>query len=276
MKIITYNTYCVVNTQKEIPNFKIRLKNMERYLHEIIKNENPDVMCFQEVTEDNIDIVTDVLTQYGYTHSTLYWLKNPNEGLKNAALPIFYKENKVTCIYSECIGHVSKYTEDLEKQELLDGISDFRATNINVFENLISGETYIIANTHTDYISPKAKYKGIIKSIAELEILLEKYKTATPLLLGDMNMVPHMAEVYKILQNAASWTTINKTIGICDNSYHGYGVNEPVNVDFGFVRKKDTSLFTHKVLKKENMKDEPSDHRPVVFTIKNDKIEREK
>ena len=45
-----------------------------------------------------------------------------------------------------------------------------------------------------------------------------------------------MSEANEILQQKNNYTTISKNT-IIENSYHGYGINESVNVDFAFVEK---------------------------------------
>ena len=54
-----------------------------------------------------------------------------------------------------------------------------------------------------------------------------------------MNMVSHMSEVYNVLKQNNNYVTLSrsKNFDVSDNSWHGYGIKEQVNVDFAFVEK---------------------------------------
>lgn len=265
MKVITYNVYGVPGAIENVPKFEERLKNLEKYLEEILYEEKPNIICFQEVNCHNLKKIESIMENSDYESGEYYYLKNPN--LANQLNPIFYKKG-MDLLGDYCLGHTSNYDKNTEQQKLLLGISDFRGTTINVLRDL-NDDIYIIGNTHTDYISSEGKKEGIRRSIIEIENLLKKYPTAIPILLGDMNMVAHMAETYQILKLFSAWTTKSKEHQICSQSYHGYNNNEAVNCDFAFVRKEDILNFSHKILTKKNIAEEPSDHRPVIYQISN-------
>lgn len=83
-------------------------------------------------------------------------------------------------------------------------------------------------------------------------------------------MVSHMSEVYNILKQNDNYITIsrNEKFNILDNSWHGYGTKEQVNVDFAFVEKSMRERYYYEIIKQDNMLNEGSDHRPVILTIK--------
>lgn len=39
------------------------------------------------------------------------------------------------------------------------------------------------------------------------------------------------------------------------------------NVDFAFVEKNKVNAYEYQIIKQNNMKDEGSDHRPIIITI---------
>ena len=82
-----------------------------------------------------------------------------------------------------------------------------------------------------------------------------------------MPMVSHMSEANEILQQNTNYNILSKNI-IIENSYHGYGINEPVNVDFAFVEKNKMDNYEYEIIKQDEMMQEGSDHRPVIVTIK--------
>ena len=83
-------------------------------------------------------------------------------------------------------------------------------------------------------------------------------------------MVCHMAEVYNILNQNDSYTTLsrNTNFDISDNSWHGFGTKEQVNVDFAFIEKDKTNCYEYEIIKQGDMMAEGSDHRPVIITTK--------
>lgn len=142
-------------------------------------------------------------------------------------------------------------------------MSDYRTT---IFVSLsYNGKKYLIGNIHTDYISTVGKIKGTIKSLDYMDSIISDYKT----ILGDMNMVSHMSEVYQILKQKNNYITLsrNKDFDILDNSWHGYGKQEQVNVDFAFIEKDKEEKFDYEIIKQSNMMNEGSDHRPIIIII---------
>lgn len=88
-------------------------------------------------------------------------------------------------------------------------------------------------------------------------------------IVGDMNMVCHMSEVYNILKQNNNYTTLSRSreFNILDNSWQGYGTKEQVNVDFAFIEKSKMNDYEYRIIKQADMKNEGSDHRPIIITI---------
>ena len=95
---------------------------------------------------------------------------------------------------------------------------------------------------------------------------MDKAEADYKLIVGDMNMVSHMSEAKEILRKKENYTIISKN-KVVENSYHGYGINEPVNVDFAIVEKSKISNYQYEIVKQMNVQEEGSDHRPVIITI---------
>lgn len=156
-----------------------------------------------------------------------------------------------------------KEYKNIEGQVIDYNMSDYRTT---VFANLeYKNKKYLIGNIHTDYISTEGKLKGTVKSLDYMDSVNAEYK----LIVGDMNMVCHMSEVYNILKQNNNYITLSRSnnFKITDNSYHGYGTQEQVNVDFAFIEKSKRENYSYEIIKQDSMKDEGSDHRPIIITI---------
>ena len=61
MKILSYNIYCIKNTEYPTPNWETRQNNIKRILNDLLKDTEIKLCCFQEVNENNIDLLTETL-----------------------------------------------------------------------------------------------------------------------------------------------------------------------------------------------------------------------
>ena len=158
----------------------------------------------------------------------------------------------------------------IDKQSIDYGMSDYRTTVFVCF--VYNDKKYLIGNIHTDYISTEGKIRGVVKSLDYMDTIDADYK----LILGDMNMISHMSEVYTILKQNSNYVTLSKSrnFDVSDHSWHGYGKAEQVNVDFAFVKKEMIDCYQYKIIKQDNMTLEGSDHRPIVISI-DEQINRE-
>lgn len=262
MKILSYNIYCIKNTEYPTPNWETRQNNIKRILNDLLKDTEIKLCCFQEVNENNIDLLTETLKSNNFNILEKFPMKTEHCNQYN--LVAIRNELKETLNYVYCLPH-GKDTEymNIENQIIDYNMSDYRTT---VFANFkYKSKKYLVGNIHTDYISPEGKIKGTVKSLNYMDTINCDYR----LIVGDMNMVCHMSEAYNILQQNNNYTILsrNKNFNILDNSWHGYGTKEQVNVDFAFVEKSKIDNYEYQIIKQTNMKDEGSDHRPIIITI---------
>ena len=262
MKVLSYNIYGVKDTQYPIPKWEVRQENIKRILNDILKDFEIKVCCFQEVNQNNIDMLSEILYKNNFKMLEKFPMKTETYNQYN--IIAIKNEQGLNLSYVYCLPH-GKDTEykNVENQIIDYNMSDYRTT---VFTNLeYDNKKYLIGNIHTDYISVEGKIKGTVKSLNYMDSLDCHYK----LIVGDMNMVCHMSEVYNILKQNNNYTTIsrNKMFSILDNSWHGYGTKEQVNVDFAFVEKNKINNYEYQIIKQPDMKDEGSDHRPIIITI---------
>lgn len=262
MKILSYNIYGVVDTKSPIPCWEIRQLNIERILNQLLIDEEITVACFQEVTKDNIDMLSRILENHNFKLLEKFAMKTETSYAYN--LVAVKKNDKIIIQNVFCLPHgLDSVYKELDKQAIDYHMSDYRTT---VFLDFIyNNKRYLIGNIHTDYISTDGKIKGVIKSLDYLDSVVADYK----LIIGDMNMISHMSEVYNILKVKSDYTTLSrsKDFNIIDQSWHGYGILEQVNVDFAFVPKQKFDSYNYQIIKQSSMCDEGSDHRPVIVDI---------
>lgn len=262
MKVISYNMYCVKDTEFPIPKWEIRQNNIKRILNSILVDEEIKVACFQEVNKNNIELLSETLEKNNFRMLKKFAMKTE---LFNQYNIIAVRKN-IDIIVNEvfCLPHGkdSEY-KNVDEQIIDYNMSDYRTT---VFVNMTyKGKVYLIGNVHTDYISTEGKIKGMVKTLNYMDTINANYK----MVIGDMNMIAHMSEVYNILKQNSNYVTVsrNKNFDISDNSWQGYGTQEQVNVDFAFVKKDNKDNYEYEIVKQEDMMNEGSDHRPVIMTI---------
>ena len=61
MKVLSYNLYGVKNTEYPIPKWEIRQENIKRILNDLLKNYEIKVCCFQEVNQNNLNLLDEIL-----------------------------------------------------------------------------------------------------------------------------------------------------------------------------------------------------------------------
>ena len=98
---------------------------------------------------------------------------------------------------------------------------------------------------------------------------MDKIQADYKVLVGDMNMVSHMSEVYNILKQNNNFCTLSrsKDFDISDNSWHGYNTEGQVNVDFAFVEKTKLDNYSYQMIKQADVLLEGSDHRPIIIEV---------
>lgn len=262
MKVLSYNVYGVKDTQPPIPKWEDRQNNIKRILNKLLVDKEIKVVCMQEVNQNNMELLNKTLNNSGFEMLEKFPMKT--ESINQHNIIAIRKEQSIKIKNVFCLPHGKdeKYV-DIDKQVIDYNMSDYRTT---VFVNMeYENKSYLIGNIHTDYISTDGKIKGAIKSLDYMDSIKAGYK----MIVGDMNMVSHMSEVYNILKVKSNYTTISRSnnFDISDNSYQGYGTQEQVNVDFAFVEKNKKDKYEYEIIKQNNMMDEGSDHRPIIITI---------
>lgn len=263
MKILSYNAYGVKDTDASIPKWEIRQKNIEKILNNILKDKEIKVCCFQEVNQYNIDLLNEILQNNNFKMLKKFPMKT--DSINQFNIIAIKNDENIKLDFVSCIPHgKDECYENLENQVLDYGMSDYRTTIFAKFN--YNNVTYLIGNIHTDYISTEGKIKGTVKSLNYMDSINADFK----LIVGDMNMVCHMSEVYNILLQKNNYTTLSRSnnFDISDNSWHGYGTKEQVNVDFAFIEKNKKEHYDYNIIKQNSMMEEGSDHRPIMINIK--------
>ncbi len=262
MKILSYNIYGVKDTIKPIPTWQERQKNIEQILNNELRDSEIKVCCFQEVNQNNIELLKDILKKNNFQILNKFAMKTQSYPQYNI---IAIRNNQNIILENTyCLPHGKDLEyKVLSKQRIDYQMSDYRTTVFVYFK--YKSKKYLIGNIHTDYISTKGKEKGVEKSLNYMDTIEADYK----IVLGDMNMISHMSEVYNILKQNPNYITLSrsKNFNESDNSWHGYGTKEQVNVDFAFVEKSKINIYDYKIIKQDRVMQEGSDHRPIIVSV---------
>ena len=60
MKILSYNVFGKIDVDELIPSWNTRIENLYKIINDILKDGDIKVICFQEVNENNIELITKI------------------------------------------------------------------------------------------------------------------------------------------------------------------------------------------------------------------------
>ena len=255
MKILSYNIYGVKDTTSPIPQWDERQKNIEIIINKLLNDDDIKVCCFQEVNKNNIELLENIMAKNNFIILKKFPMRTQSYNQYN--IIAIRNELDIRINYVYCLPHGKDVEyKNIDSQVIDYNMSDYRTTVFVCFE--YTNKKYLIGNIHTDYISTEGKVKGVIKTLNYMDNIDADYK----MVLGDMNMVSHMSEVYNILKQNGSYITLSKSrnFNVSDNSWHGYGTKEQVNVDFAFVKKEMIDCYNYEIIKQDNMMLEGSEN----------------
>ena len=63
MKVLSYNVYGVKDTVYPIPSWEVRQENLYKNINQILEDKDIKVLCFQEVNENNIELLEKIIRE---------------------------------------------------------------------------------------------------------------------------------------------------------------------------------------------------------------------
>ncbi|MEG0578570.1 MAG: endonuclease/exonuclease/phosphatase family protein [Niameybacter sp.] len=249
MKFVTFNIRCDYNQDRE-NNFCYR----KPFILEKLKQESPDIICFQEVLPHVADWLKEDLTDY-------YVLGcGRDANLEDEQTAVAFKKLKYQLIgmhtfWLSPTPYVpgSRY----DKQSICP-----RTCTEVVLQDVASKEMFRVLNTHLDHEGSEARVLGM-KQILDYITQVTTFKEATVFLTGDFNAAPHNPEI----------TMISEVGGLVDlteeieGTYHEYGrIAQCEQIDYVFT-SKGTKCKERGLWKDEIKGVFLSDHYPVFVEI---------
>ncbi len=215
IKVMTFNLRC--RTPKDGINI---FDNRQPRVLEVIKNENPDIIGFQEARNEMRDFLRKEFADEYYVIGC-----GRDAGYRGESTPIAYKRDRL-----ELIGLDTFWLSDTpsvagSKYENVDQCCSRLAVCAEF--SPVGCENIMFVNTHLDVTSEKARIWGMEKICEYLSEYKGKY-----MLTGDMNDFPN-SRCISIAKSMKNTEDATKNI---THSYHEYGkIKENYKIDYIFT-----------------------------------------
>lgn len=219
MKLVTFNIRCDFGQDG-----KNNFCNRKPLILKKLKEENPDIICFQEVLPHVAVWLRENLSDYyviGCGRSTT---------LEDEQVTIAYRKEKFNLMKMDTYWLSetpfvpgSRYENQSECPRVCTEV---------VLEDMENRKVFRLINTHLDYLGAEARRLGLVQILEKVE--KETFFPHIPIILtGDFNVEPDGKEL-KVMQEYPGYVNVTEGIGI---TYHGYGGQEPPEcIDYIYCR----------------------------------------
>lgn len=249
MKLVTFNIRLDWNYDNE-NNFCFR----KPLILNKIRQENPDIICFQEVLPHVALWLKESLPGY-------YIVGCPRGAdLQDEQACIAYRANRFNLLKLD--SYWLSLTPNVPGSRYAEQSPCPRICTQVTLQDLVTGKVFRLANTHLDHEGHRARILGA-KQIIERMKAEEFFPNAPAILVGDLNAEPNSIEIMYIAENFAL-RNIAQDVGI---TYHGFQkANPPVQIDYIFVTDEINCSKVEKWIDHENGV-YLSDHYPICAEI---------
>jgi len=224
MKIVTYNL-----------RYMYRGDGINSFVHragiilDTISEEKPDIICFQEATEQNIAFLRKYLSP-AYT----VLLTQRESGLTGEGLAVAYRPD-VCSLYGLEVFWLSP-TPDVIASKFPGQSAHSRICQKLMFKNETSGSIFKIYNLHLEEISEDVR-------VQQMELVVSRlaFETVPCFVLGDLNSTP-AGKVYPfcLSQGLVDLTAEHPV------TFHGFGTRDPAyKLDYIFTTPATAALCSN-------------------------------
>lgn len=219
MKLVTFNIRCDYN-QDGINSFEFR----KPYILTKIREESPDIICFQEVLPHVADWLKDNLNEY-------YIIGCGRDAqLMNEQTSIAYKRTAYNLVQME-VFWLSE-TPYIPGSRYSNQSDCPRVCTMAFFQELESNAMVRIYNTHLDHIGSEARILGleqILRHIMEQNNKESNLVPAPIILTGDFNALPESVE----MQQLKLYPDLCDVTSSIHGTFHDYGrLPIPEKIDY--------------------------------------------
>lgn len=219
MKFVTFNIRYDCG-EDGINNFS----NRKPLILKKIAEENPDIICFQEVLPHVAAWLKESLTDY-------YVIGCPrSETLEDEQVAIAYKKDRLNLMKMD--SYWLSQTPYVPGSRYPEQSICPRICNEVVMQDQTTGQVFRVVNTHLDHIGTAARSRGLeqILKVLDEEVF---FPQAPVIVTGDFNAAADSEEL-KIIRQAPGFADATADVGV---TYHGYGKAEcQEQIDYIFIK----------------------------------------
>lgn len=228
-------------------------------LCDFLKRENADIVCFQEVLDNQYFNLTSGLVDYGSVG-----VGRIDGKRKGEYAPIFYKKLKYSKI-SEGTFWLSE-TPDIQGSIGWDAGQPRIVTWVKLKDR--KGKAFLVMNTHLDDKGSKARQK----SSEQILEIVDTWGNTPIVLMGDFNDLAD-SPTYLIITENNSFVDVDKIakkkVGV-RYTFHSFGkIEEKARRKIDYIFVKNMRKTTYEMIPKEQVIDGAflSDHNPIIAEI---------
>lgn len=247
LKIVTFNIRCDYG-QDGKNNFVYRKALIERR----IRQERPDIICFQEVLPHVAEWIKNTFSEYNTVGC------GREEELDGEQMTVSFRKDRLSMAAMETYWLSpdpyrpgSRYEEQSECPRICTEL---------VLQDIKEKKVFRLINTHLDHIGEKPRKCGLQQILKKLQTT--QFLPDIPVILaGDFNAEPD-SEAIKLL-DGSGWKNLTQGIGI---TFHGFLPEEKqMVIDYIYLFEKQQLFYPVNVQKWEDKENGVwiSDHFPV-------------
>lgn len=215
------------------------LANRKEQISEVLRDNAPDVIGFQEVEPATRAWLQDTLDSYIFVGS------GRNKMLMDEGNPIAFKKSRFNLLEMGSFW-LSSTPYRPGSRFLFQSICP-RICNYVLLHDLESLNTFYVFNTHLDHVSQSARLNGIKQIIKKINAR-KLYPDAPYIILGDFNAFPESQEI-KYLTEKLELSDL--TAGI-ENTFHNFGkYTDGHKIDYifasGDIESQEVGIWTSSI-----------------------------
>lgn len=238
LKVMTFNI------KNKLINFPKDQQDRLNGVINIIKKELPDVVGLQEVTKKTKKIIENKLEEY-------YVLGNPRlNSIKyfEEYNTVLIKKNDIKVLEYKTIHLFNKHKHDF---------FSFCPRICTYVKICYKGHIIDIINTHLDHVFNYTRRHQLMK-ISEI---INKIGNEATIIMGDFNMTPQNKNIINFIQNRFN----NISFEIHESTIRQKWRKQPID---HILISKNITFYDLKLIKNKVDNKYPSDHYPIVVTLK--------
>ncbi len=222
-----------MNTELKVVTFNLRItvddginiwQNRVTHIINKIKNEAPDMIGFQELTNISLNDLKQHLTNYIFVGC------GRDEQMSGESVMIAYNKNRLHLMSLDIFWFSDTPYKPGSKKEIM---TLARPCNVAVFKDQLTHQILRVYNTHFDHMSSDIRIQSSQQLLRDLEWREQNISLPT-LIMGDLNAEPRDQEIKAIVNN--EMIELNDLTDNLDYTFHDYGKLK-IKIDYIYATK---------------------------------------